>query len=74
MYAIGEVIPRDYQEAMKWFRLGSWRGSGHGDIEGTCFGIMYALSPGVFQDFQEMKKVVRPHGGAKARQRSPRLS
>ncbi len=48
MYANGQGVPQDEQEAVKWFRLGAEQGYA---IAQYTLGLMYGKGQGVPQDF-----------------------
>src|SRR3972149_3986732 len=50
MYAMGQDVPQDYQEAMQWFRKAAEQGEALAQFN---LGLMYARGQGVPQDFQE---------------------
>jgi hypothetical protein len=56
MYAEGQGVPQDDEEAAKWFRLAAEQG--HADAQRNL-GVMYILGQGVPQDFQEAAKWYR---------------
>ena len=56
MYATGNGVPRDYQEAIKWYRLAAEQGYSGGQYN---LGLMYYQGKGVAQDYQEAVKWVR---------------
>ena len=56
MYANGEGIPQDYQEAAKWNRLAAEQG--HASAQNNL-GFMYGEGEGVAQDYQEAVKWFR---------------
>jgi TPR repeat protein len=47
-YEKGQGVPRDYQEAVKWYRLAAAQGHQSAQIN---LGVMYADGTGVRQDF-----------------------
>src|ERR1017187_6062945 len=50
MYAFGHGAPKDYAEAVRWFRKAAEQGNPHGQ---SGLGIMYAGGKGVAQDYAE---------------------
>lgn len=56
MYAFGQGVPQDYNEAVKWYRLAAEAGNASAQ---TNLGIMYSFGLGVSQDFTEAVKWYR---------------
>ena len=56
MYADGEGVPQDYQEAVKWYRLAAEQG--YADAQANL-GARYDTGRGVSQDYQEAVKWYR---------------
>ena len=50
MYATGQGVPQDYQEAMKWYRKAAERGNVQAQ---NNLGVLYAKGQGVPQDYAE---------------------
>lgn len=55
-YSIGQGIPQDYKEAMKWFRKAAEQG--YADAQ-AVLGLMYVIGQGVPQDYKEAIKWCR---------------
>lgn len=53
MYYIGWVVPRDYQEAAKWFRKAAEQGNAMAQVR---LGELYYYGEGVPQDYREAVK------------------
>ena len=53
MYANGQGVPLDYQEAMKWYRKAAQQGNAQAQVG---LGVMYVQGRGVPQDAQEAVK------------------
>ena len=56
IYAEGQGVPQDFQEAVKWYRLAA--AQGHAPAE-YSLGVAYDKGQGVPQDFQEAVKWYR---------------
>ena len=56
MYYIGEGVPQDYAEAVKWYRLAADQGEASAQSD---LGFMYAYGTGVPQDYAEAVKWYR---------------
>ena len=56
MYANGEVVPQDYQEALKWYQLAAEKGNAYAQSD---LGDMYYNGEGVPQDYEEALKWYR---------------
>jgi TPR repeat protein len=50
VYDIGQGVPQDYAEAVKWFRLAAEQGEANAQLG---LGVMYGLGKGVPQDYTE---------------------
>ena len=48
MYTIGQGVPQDYQEAVKWYRLAAEQGNASAQ---AGLGFMYSEGQGVVQDY-----------------------
>ena len=55
-YYLGNVIPQDYVEAAKWFRLSAEQGN---KLAETLLGVMYDSGRGVAQDYAEAARWYR---------------
>ena len=55
-YAMGQGVPQDAQEAVKWYRKAAEQGDAQGQIS---LGVMYRSGVGVPQDYQEALKWYR---------------
>jgi TPR repeat protein len=53
MYAQGEGVPRDYTEAVKWYRLAAAQGDAFAQFN---LGVMYSKGDGVPQDYVQAHK------------------
>lgn len=62
MYANGEGIAQDYQEAAKWYRLAAQQGHNKAKFQ---LGMLYKKGLGVAQDYQEatrwLKQAIEQH-------------
>ena len=56
MYADGEGVPKDYAEAVKWFRMAAEQGHVHAQYN---LGVLYSEGRGVGQDYVEAAKWYR---------------
>jgi TPR repeat protein len=56
MYAEGKGVPQDYQEAVKWYRLGAAQGY---VLAESSLGLAYEKGQGVPQNYQEAVKWYR---------------
>ena len=56
MYATGEGVPQDYQEALKWYRLAAEQEDAQAQY---TLGFMYATGRGVLKDDAEALKWYR---------------
>ena len=56
LYELGKGVPRDYSEAVKWYRLAADQGYAPAQ---SSLGSMYALGKGVSQNYQEAVKWYR---------------
>ena len=67
LYANGQGVPQDYQEALKWYRKASEQGDAGAQ---NNLGVMYDKGHGVLQDYAEARKWYRKaaeqgHAGAR---------
>jgi TPR repeat protein len=56
MYDLGNGVPQDFKEAMKWYRLAAAQGDSQAQ---TNLGLMYVQGNGVPQDFAQAMKWFR---------------
>ena len=53
MYSLGQGVPQDYTEAIKWYRKAAEQGDAAAQ---NHVGLMYAQGQGVSQNFPEAAK------------------
>ena len=74
MYAKGEGVPQDDQEAAKWFRMSAEQGNNEAQY---LLGMMYGTGSGVPQDYKESyswMSIAKANGNKEADKKLPTIA